>query len=191
MIKHEIDKLRAAGGVTALGESVGVGVGGGGSGGGGHDDIFNRALEANGGMSPSPGGAGRGGMGRDAAGGGGGDNAHIHSRAQTPQGDMGYDPPTLDPGLSPAQIAQIRATAGPDDLPPVMSQGNFGGSYDDRPAASKASIAEGGTPSRFREADPSAQGETNDEVGGVGGGVYVRDPKLSCATHPILARTCS
>jgi len=43
VIKDEIDKLRAAGGVTALGESVGAG---GGGGGGTADDIFNRALEA-------------------------------------------------------------------------------------------------------------------------------------------------
>jgi centrosomal protein CEP104 len=93
----------------------------------------------------------------------------------------GYDPPVLDGtggpnmvGLSPAQIAEIRATAGPDDLPPVMSQGNYGGSYDDRPAVSKASAAEGGTPSRFRQTDPSAQGGNNDEVpaGATGRGQY-------------------
>ena len=65
-------------------------------------------------------------------------------------------------------------TAGPDDLPPMMNQGNYGGSYDDRPAVSKASMAEGGTPSRFREVDPSAQGGNNDEVpaGATGRGQY-------------------
>ena len=60
VIKSEIDKLREAGGVVALGESVGAGSGGGGR---GHEQIFNRALEANGSdvlrmpdEPPSPGG---------------------------------------------------------------------------------------------------------------------------------------
>ena len=165
VLKSEIDKLRAAGGVTALGESVGAGGMHGAA--GSPDDIFNRALEANGGMSP----AGAHQPGGDIHLGGGLND--MHARAQTPQGDVGYDPPVLgggtaqNVGLSPAQLDEIRATAGPDDLPPVTNQPNFAGRYDDRPAVSKAAMAHGAsgdTPARFREVDPSAIGGNNDEV---------------------------
>ena len=51
VIKMEIDKLREAGGVVAVGETVGAGMGGAG---GGPERIFNRALEANGAANGAP-----------------------------------------------------------------------------------------------------------------------------------------
>ena len=200
VIKSEIDKLREAGGVVALGESVGAGSGGGGR---GHEQIFNRALEANGSdvlrmpdEPPSPGGmsqqSGRVGVVEEY-------QAPVRQFQQAPpsESDYGYPPsaqttpgkfdrPRKDfqqpqpdryqeiavgVGLSPAQLAKIRATAGPDDVPPVGgSMSNYpGGGYDDRPAVSKAAVNNfGDTPSRFRDGfggvDPSAQGGNNDEV---------------------------
>ena len=83
-------------------------------------------------------------------------------------------------GLSPSQLAKIRDTAGPDDVPPVGSDFQAhknDWAYDDRPAVSKAAAAEtafSGTPTRFRDDgvpggvpgafDPSSVGGNNDEV---------------------------
>lgn len=73
-------------------------------------------------------------------------------------------------GLSPAQLAEIKANAGPDDIPPPVSQGYSAmGNYDERPAVSRTAMEmakqEGSTPQRFRDGpDASAKGFNNDEV---------------------------
>ncbi|ACO69597.1 predicted protein [Micromonas commoda] len=73
-------------------------------------------------------------------------------------------------GLSPAQLAAIKANAGPDDIPPPVSQGYSAmGNYDERPAVSRTAMEmakqEGSTPQRFRDGpDASAKGFNNDEV---------------------------
>ena len=185
LIKVEIDKLREAGGVTALGESVGVR--------GSYrerenepaDQIFNRALDAHGAnpmyppkqpQQPAP------VMeftdhGPDAAADAYEDDDRYEDPTQTsaPMPDPGPPgPPQNDyydaGGLSPAQLKQLRATAGPDDVPPAASNTYGGRDYDERPAVSKAAAAQmqgdGGlpTPTRFRDNDPSALGANNDEV---------------------------
>ena len=91
-----------------------------------------------------------------------------------PAYEPAYEPPAREMareshGLSPAQLAKIKANAGPDDVPPPVSQGyNAMGNYDERPAVSKAAMqqqqSEGSTPQRFRDVDASAQGYNNDEV---------------------------
>ena len=92
-----------------------------------------------------------------------------------------YEPPTREMarmshdervvgGLSPAQLAEIKANAGPDDIPPPVSQGYSAmGNYDERPAVSRTAMEmakqEGSTPQRFRDGpDASAKGFNNDEV---------------------------
>ena len=73
-------------------------------------------------------------------------------------------------GLSPAQLAEIKANAGPDDIPPPVSQGYSAmGNYDERPAVSRTAMEmakqEGSTPQRFRDGpDAGAKGFNNDEV---------------------------
>ena len=73
-------------------------------------------------------------------------------------------------GLLPAQLAEIKANAGPDDIPPPVSQGYSAmGNYDERPAVSRTAMEmakqEGSTPQRFRDGpDASAKGFNNDEV---------------------------
>ena len=90
-------------------------------------------------------------------------------------------------GLSPAQLEKIKASAGPDDVPPMVNNNAAmaGWSYDDRPAVSKAAMHEaagdaGATPQRYRETDPSASGGNNDEVpaGATGRGLYPPEDEL-------------
>ena len=90
-------------------------------------------------------------------------------------------------GLSPAQLEKIKASAGPDDVPPMVNNNTAmaGWSYDDRPAVSKAAMHEaagdaGATPQRYRETDPSASGGNNDEVpaGATGRGLYPPEDEL-------------
>ena len=90
-------------------------------------------------------------------------------------------------GLSPAQLEKIKASAGPDDVPPMVNNNAAmaGWSYDDRPAVSKAAMHEaagdmGATPQRYRETDPSAVGGNNDEVpaGATGRGLYPTEDEL-------------
>jgi centrosomal protein CEP104 len=185
LIKVEIDKLREAGGVTALGESVGVR--------GSYrerenepaDQIFNRALDAHGANPMSPPKQPQQPApvmeftdhGPDAAADAYEDDDRYEDPTQTsaPMPDPGPPgPPQNDyydaGGLSPAQLKQLRATAGPDDVPPAASNTYGGRDYDERPAVSKAAAAQmqgdGGlpTPTRFRDNDPSALGANNDEV---------------------------
>ena len=202
VIKSEIDKLREAGGVVALGEGVGAGSGRGGA----REDVFNRALASaadgdashdqhrhslHGGevlkvhpQSPSD--------TSDASDSAGVVEEHRPKRstvAAPSEADHSASPATRpDPreyeqavgqGLSPAQLAEIRDTAGPDDVPPVGSDHLAAHeadafAYDDRPAVSKAAAAESnafaGTPRRVRDdggaggVDPSSVGGNNDEV---------------------------
>ena len=96
----------------------------------------------------------------------------TYSHTQQPVVNQ-YQEVVVGTGLSPSQLAKIRDTAGPDDVPPVggggMAGGGGGYDYDDRPAVSKTAYQQppGDTPKRFRSGfsgDPSSVGGNNDEV---------------------------
>ena len=208
VIKSEIDKLREAGGVVALGESVGAGSGGGGGARedifnraltSANQEVLNQeVLKVTHPQSPSAMSnvSGRAGVVEE--------YQPVTRQPAPSESEYGAFPATAqstpardghiqnardrrDPreyeqavgqGLSPSQLAKIRDTAGPDDVPPVGSDFQAhknDWAYDDRPAVSKAAAAESafsGTPTRFRDDgvpgggafDPSSVGGNNDEV---------------------------
>ena len=83
-------------------------------------------------------------------------------------------------GLSPSQLAKIRDTAGPDDVPPVGSDFQAhknDWSYDDRPAVSKAAMHEAAGDAAFHGGVPG--GSTSASVGGNNDEVPARDGRIA------------